>query len=143
MVELKYLKMEEVPFIPRLTNPLRIAAYAPLAGAPFSADVVVFRGNARQIMLLSEAARAVGVFEASTTMGRPACAMLPEAIARSSGIASVACIGNRVYTGLGDNELYLAIPGSKLIAVLDQLPTTLAANAELETYHRQRQRELA
>ena len=43
----------------------------------FDPDVVVFRGNARQIMLLSEAARAAGVFEEATTMGRPACAILP------------------------------------------------------------------
>ena len=143
MVELKYIKVEEVRSIPRLANPLKVAAYAPLGGAPFPADVVVFRGNVRQIMLLSEAARAAGAFEASTTMGRPACAMLPAAVASESGVASVGCIGNRVYTGLGDDELYLTIPGPKLAAVLEQLPTILTANAELEKFHQQRQRLLS
>jgi uncharacterized protein (DUF169 family) len=142
MVELKYIKMEEVPAIPRRTSPLQVAAYAPLGRATFPADVVVFRGNVRQIMVLSEAARAAGVFETSTTMGRPACAMVPAAIDSASGVASVGCIGNRVYTGLGDNELYLTIPGSWLAAVMDQLPTAINANDELEKFHRQRAREL-
>ena len=41
---------------------MQIAAYAPLADATFTPDVVVFRGNARQLMLLSEAARSAGIF---------------------------------------------------------------------------------
>jgi uncharacterized protein (DUF169 family) len=143
MVGLKYIKMEEVPAIPRRTTPLQVAAYAPLRQATFPADVVVFRGNVRQMMVLSEAARGAGVFETSATMGRPACAMLPAAMASSGGVASVGCIGNRVYTGLGDDELYLAIPGSQLTAVLAQLQTTIAANDELEKFHQQRMRELS
>ncbi len=71
MVELKYLKMEEVPAIPTRTTPMQIAAYAPLASATFVPDVVVFRGNARQIMLLSEAAREVGAFDAGSVIRPP------------------------------------------------------------------------
>ena len=113
MIELKYLKSEEVPAIPHRTAPLQVAAYAPLAQATFAPDVVIFRGNVRQIMLLSEAARAAGVFEAGAVMGRPACAMLPQALEARSGVASVGCIGNRVYTGLGDDEMYLTVPGTQ------------------------------
>ena len=104
---------------------------------------MVFRGNARQIMLLSEAARAAGAFEPATTMGRPACAMLPQALATAGSVASVGCIGNRVYTGLGDDELYLAVPGSAVEATLEQLDTILTANIELEKFHRQRAATLA
>jgi uncharacterized protein (DUF169 family) len=138
MIELKYLKSEEVPAIPHRTTPFRFAAYAPLQQANFEPDVVVFRGTARQIMLLSEAARAAGVFEAGSVMGRPACAMLPQAIASGGGIASVGCIGNRVYTGLGDDEMYLTVPGASVEAVLGHLRDTLHANAALEQFHRQR-----
>src|SRR6266851_4682869 len=46
MVELKYLKMEEMPAIPTRTTPMQIAAYAPLASATFTPDVVVFRERA-------------------------------------------------------------------------------------------------
>jgi uncharacterized protein (DUF169 family) len=100
--------------------------------------VVIFRGNVRQIMLLSEAAKAAGVFEAASVMGRPACAMIPQSMAASAGVASVGCIGNRVYTGLGDNEMYLTVPGLSLERVLAALEATLHANHELETFHRAR-----
>jgi uncharacterized protein (DUF169 family) len=138
MIELKYLKAEEISAIPHRAEPLMVAAYAPLASASFAPDVVVFRGNVRQIMLLSEAARAAGVFENGTVMGRPACAMLPQAIASSSGVASVGCIGNRVYTGLADGEMYLTVPGDAVVRLLGQLATIMSANLELEAFHRAR-----
>ena len=138
MVQLQYLRSEEVPQIPHRAQPLQIAAYAPLADAEFAADVVIFRGNVKQIMLLAEAARAAGAFEQGTTMGRPACAMIPHAIDAGAGVASVGCIGNRVYTGLGDDELYLAVPGPKVDDTLEQLDIIVNANVELEKFHRAR-----
>jgi len=143
MIELKYLKAEEVAAIPQLSRPLKIAAYAPLATATFTPDVVVFRGTVRQIMLLSEAARAAGAFDAGTVMGRPACAAIPQALSASSSIASVGCIGNRVYTGLGDDELYIAVPGSSVGRVLEELGVISTANRELEKFHRQRAAQLS
>jgi uncharacterized protein (DUF169 family) len=138
MIELKYLRSEEIPQLPHRTAPMRFAAYAPLAGASFPADVVIFRGNVRQIMLVSEAARAAGVFEAGAVMGRPACAMIPQALDAAAGVASVGCIGTRVYTGLGDDEMYMTVPGSAVERVLTELETTLAANTALEQFHQQR-----
>jgi uncharacterized protein (DUF169 family) len=143
MIQLQYLRSDEVPAIPHREAPMQVAAYAPLTQSAFEPDVVVFRGNARQIMLVSEAARAAGVFESAAAMGRPACAMLPQAIAAASGVASVGCIGNRVYTGLGDDELYFAVPGAAIGRVLDQLGVMQTANAALETFHRQRAAALA
>jgi uncharacterized protein (DUF169 family) len=102
-----------------------------------STDVVIFRGTPRQIMLLSEAARAAGIFDGST-MGRPACAMIPHASSTATGVASVGCIGNGVYTGLGDNELYFTVAGSRLDPFLEKLGSILAANTALETFHRRR-----
>jgi uncharacterized protein (DUF169 family) len=138
MIELKYLKADEIPSIPHREAPMQVVAYAPLAQASFAPDVVIFRGNARQIMLLSEAARGAGVFQTRTALGRPACSMIPESISAGSGLASVGCIGNRVYTELGDNELYFAVPGEKMSQVLDQLETIVKANTALEAFHRQR-----
>ena len=138
MIELKYLDSKEIPGIPHRIAPLQFAAYAPLAKASFSPDVVVFRGNVKQIMLLTEAARAAGLFEAAEVMGRPACAMLPRASGSSSSVASVSCIGNRVYTSLGDDELYLSVPGTHVADMLDKLTTVVNANVELEKFHRDR-----
>jgi len=138
MIQLQYLTSAEVPQIPRRTGPLRFVAYAPLEQAAFPADAVIFRGNARQIMLMTEAARAAGVFTDGTLMGRPACAAVPQALAASGGVASIGCIGNRVYTQLGDDELYLVLPGGALVETLEQLGAISAANSELERFHRAR-----
>ena len=71
-------------------------------------------------------------------MGRPACAMIPEAMRAARGTTSLGCIGNRVYTGLGDDELYFAIPGAKVEEVVRKLETIIEANRILEGYHRAR-----
>ena len=138
MVQLQYLRSEEVAGIPHRSAPMKIVAYAPLAQATFEPEAIIFRGNARQIMLVSEAARAAGIFESAAAMGRPACAMIPQTAASQSGVASVGCIGNRVYTELGDGEMYFAVPGLALPRVLEQLDLMLNANAALESFHRER-----
>ena len=71
-------------------------------------------GRARQIMLVAEAARAAGIAGDGAAMGRPACAMIPAVLGGPTGVTSLGCIGNRVYTGLGDDELYFTIPGPKI-----------------------------
>jgi uncharacterized protein (DUF169 family) len=50
----------------------------------------------------------------------------------------VGCIGNRVYTGLADEDLYLAVPAAVLGAMLEQLDIIVHANVELEKFHRDR-----
>ena len=139
MVQLQYVREEEIPRIPTRTSPFRTAVYAPLDKTPVDPEVVLVRGTARQIMLLSEAAGLAGVESAPGLMGRPTCAMLPVAAQNGQTAGSLGCIGNRVYTGLADDEFYFAIPGSELEAVVDKLQTILSANAELEKFHRSRQ----
>ena len=68
-------------------------------------------------------------------MGRPTCAVLPEALQSELTATSFGCIGNRVYTGLGEDEGYYAIPGSKVEAVVGRLATIAEANRQLETFH--------
>lgn len=138
MVGLSYLTMEDVSRIPRRRTPMRVAVYAPLALAPVPADVVLVRGHARQLMLLAEAAQAAGVAGTGATMGRPTCAVLPEAISSARTTASFGCVGNRVYTGADETEAYFAIPGAALDAVEQKLSTIVHANEELEKFHRGR-----
>jgi uncharacterized protein (DUF169 family) len=138
MVGLSYLKMEEVPQIPTRRTPLQVAVYAPLAAAPVPPDVVLVRGDARQLMLLAEAAQAAGVSGATAAMGRPTCAVLPEAINSERTAASFGCIGNRVYTGADDTDAYFAIPGAHLQAIEEKLHAIVRANTELEKFHRAR-----
>ena len=138
MVGLQYLKMEEIPLIPTRKTPMKVAVYAPLDAAPVAPDVVLVRGNARQLMLLTEAAAAAGVAGSGPAMGRPTCAVLPEAINSDSTAASFACVGNRVYTGAADTDAYFAIPGNRLAAVEAKLSIIVRANNELEKFHQAR-----
>jgi uncharacterized protein (DUF169 family) len=140
MIKLEYLQGDEVMSIPHRHEPLKIAVYAPLEDATFSPDVVIVRGNVRQLMLVSEAARSAGIFNGADILGRPACAMIAHATDTGNAVASFACIGNRVYTNLADDELYVTIPGKALVRVQERLDVILGANAQLEAYHRDRNR---
>jgi uncharacterized protein (DUF169 family) len=97
--------------------------------------VVMVRGQARQIMLLAEAAQAAGITAEGSVMGRPACALLPATLGTGRAHTSLGCIGNRVYTGLLDEELYYAVPGAKLADVVGKLEKIAAANRALEKFH--------
>ncbi len=138
MVQMQYIKMEEIPSIPRRQGPFGVALYAPLARAPFEPDVVLVRGTVKQLMLLAEAAQAAGVAGGGATMGRPTCAVLPEALQSGRTATSFGCIGNRVYTRLGDDEGYYAMPGAKVADVVSKLAVIVEANRQLEVFHRSR-----
>ncbi len=138
MVGLEYLTMEDVGKIPTRKTPLDVAVYAPLDATPVPPDVVLVRGNARQLMLLAEAAQAAGLAGAGPSMGRPTCAVVPEAINAACTSASFGCVGNRVYTGASDDEGYFAIPGAQLHALEEKLAVIVRANHELEKFHRDR-----
>lgn len=135
MVKLQYIRMEEVPAIPHRNGAFEIAVYAPLSESPCDPDVVIVRGNAKQTMLLTEASKAANIEHDTVAMGRPTCAMIPAAMQSDHGVSSLGCIGNRVYTGLADNELYFTIPGSKVAEVVDKLEAICNANRALETFH--------
>lgn len=138
MVGLQYLKMEEVPGIPKREQPLQVAVYAPLSRAEGVPDVVLLRGTPRQMMLLTEAAGARGLMAPFPIMGRPACAVIPATANSGKVSSSLGCIGNRVYTELPDGEFYMAVPGRALDDVIDALGAVVNANAELEKFHRSR-----
>jgi uncharacterized protein (DUF169 family) len=137
MVKLEYLDLAEVPKIPRRGG-FRFAVYGPVGALPVPPDVVLVRGTARQLMLLAEASQAAGVAGEGPAMGRPTCAVLPQALASGCTAASFGCVGNRVYTGAADHEAYFAIPGAALARVVERLAVVARANAELEKFHRAR-----
>lgn len=138
MAELRYLKPEEVAAIPRRRDSFRIAIYAPYDRMPCEPDVVLIRGSVKQMMLLAEAAQSVGASGGSPALGRPTCAVIPEATCSGRAVASFGCIGNRVYTGLEDSEGYYAVPGAVLPDVVERLAVMVEANRQLEKFHRDR-----
>jgi uncharacterized protein (DUF169 family) len=142
MTSLGYLKMEEVPGIPVVPQTPKAIIYAPLGDTPVDPDVVLFVTTPGRLMLLEEAALRAGVASKLPLLARPTCMAIPAAMLHGM-VTSAGCIGNRVYTNIGDQELYAAVPGHALELVAQELETTATANSTLEQYHRERQRELS
>ena len=142
MTGLGYLKMDEVPGIARLPKSPGAIVYAPLGDTPVDPDVVLFIGPPGRLVLLQEAAVRAGVATNVPFLGRPTCMALPAALTAGT-VASTGCIGNRVYTGAGDDELYVAVRGRDVARVADETETIAKANVALADYHRERRATLA
>jgi uncharacterized protein (DUF169 family) len=141
MINIGYLKMEEVPGIPRLLNTPAVAVYAPLSQTPIRPDAVLVAGTPANLMLLHEAATRA-TKNVLPLLGRPTCMAIPAAL--SGGVASsLGCIGNRVYTSIADDQFYTVISESDLDEVVDELDTIKSANAQLAEYHRGRRASIA
>jgi uncharacterized protein (DUF169 family) len=142
MFELGYVKPEEVPQIPRLSKAPAAIVYAPLGGAPVEPDAVLFACKPYAAMLLNEATNRAGVASGAPALGRPTCMALPASL-QHGAILSLGCMGNRVYTGLGEDEMYFVLRGNDLSAVADALDTVTSANAALNEYASGRRQQLA
>jgi uncharacterized protein (DUF169 family) len=138
MVGLSYLRPEEVPSIPRREEPFGVVLYGPWPGAPFEPEVILVRADARRTMLLGEAALRAGLGHDAGLMLRPTCAILPATLRGGRAATSLGCIGNRVYTGLGDGEMYFAIPGRRAADLVRALEEIVAANRALAEFHESR-----
>lgn len=142
MFDLGYVKPEEVPQIPRLAKAPAAIVYAPLGESPVAPDVVLFACKPAAAMLLNEAAGRAGVGSGIPALGRPTCMALPATLQHGS-ILSLGCMGNRVYTGLGEDEMYLVLRGKDLAVVADALGVISSANAALNEYASGRRSQLA
>ncbi len=137
MSDIGYLRMAEVPNVPRLPKTPTATVYAPLGSTPLDPDAVIVTGTPGGLMLLHEAAARAGV-PFTSLLGRPTCMAIPAALA--SGLASsLGCVGNRIYTGLADEEFYSVIRADKLAELAQEISTITAANVVLTQYHRERQ----
>jgi uncharacterized protein (DUF169 family) len=142
MVSLGYLKMDEVPGIPRLPQTPQNIVFAPLGDTPVDPDVVLFVAAANKLMLLEEAAIRAGSWSKLPLLARPTCMAIPAAMAHGM-VSSAGCIGNRVYTTIGDDTMYAAVPGRALDQIARELETVASANLALAQYHQERQQRLS
>jgi uncharacterized protein (DUF169 family) len=141
MAGLGYVTMEEVPQIPRWPTTPAAVVYARLGDTPLAPDVVIFACRPSAAMYLTEAARAAGAASALPPLPRPTCMALPAAAAQGATM-SLGCIGNRVYTGVADDAIYLMVRGADVARVAGALDTIAHANAQLAAFHRGRRPDL-
>ncbi len=142
MTGIGYIRKEELAGIPTLPKTPAAIVYAPLGDTPVSPDVVLFAGRPGKLMLLHEAALRAGALAPSPVMGRPTCMSIPATMSGNGMALSLGCIGNRVYTSVGEDELFVVIPAKDLPHVTDALDTVASANAQLAAYHKDRRANL-
>jgi len=132
-----YLQSEEIPLIPALPKKPQFVAYGPVDEVPFRRDVVVVAAKPAAAMLIYEAAVRCGATSMKmSALGRPGCAVLPMSLQSGLTALSFGCKGNRTFTGLPDEEIYLSVPGAKWDSVVEALQTVEAANQTMGTHYR-------
>lgn len=142
MSSIGYVRMEEIPGVFQLPVGPKVVVYAPLAETPVAPSVVLVSGKPSRVMMLAEAANRAGAMSSLPLLGRPTCMALPAALAQGA-VTSAGCIGNRVYTDIGEEELYVVLRGTDLERVTNEISTIQSANEILTTYHRDRRQALS
>ena len=136
MVETRYLDPAEVPGIPTLDKEPAVVAYAPAASDLLKADVVLVAVTPAQSTLLFEAALKAGLTRGSAdATSRPSCAILPAAAKTELIALSFGCRGNRTFTTIRDDEMYLAVPGSRWDDLCDRLIEVQRSNLTMGNYY--------
>jgi uncharacterized protein (DUF169 family) len=142
MSDIGYLRAEEIPGVFQLPVGPKAVVYAPLGETPVAPSVVLAAGKPGRIMMLNEAANRAQALSSLPLLGRPTCMALPAALAQGA-VTSTGCIGNRVYTDIPEDELYVVLRGADLDRIADEMPTIQSANQTLTDYHKDRRQALS
>ena len=140
--DLGYVRAEDIPGIPVLASKPKHVVYGPLAQTPVAPDVVLLFVRADQTLILSEASQQLegGLPPA---MGRPACAIIPQARNTGRSALSLGCCGARAYLDvLSDDIALYAIPGATIGAFAERIAALANANAILTKFHQIRRRDV-
>ncbi len=142
MGEIGYVRMEEIPGVFHMDKAPAAIAYGPLGEFPLAPSVVLASGRPGRVMMLQEAALRAGAMSTLPLLGRPTCMAIPAALSNGS-VTSSGCIGNRVYTDIGEDELYVTLRGADLERIAGEIDTIESANRTLTNYHQERRSALS
>lgn len=141
MSEIGYIRMEEIPGVFHMAEAPQAILYAPLGDTPVAPSVVLVSGKPGRVMMLSEAANRAGASSNLPLLGRPTCMAIPASLSNGA-VMSSGCIGNRVYTDIAEDELYVVLRGSDLERIGAEIDTIQSANQTLTQYHQDRKARL-
>jgi uncharacterized protein (DUF169 family) len=128
LCETGWVTTEAVAKIAVVREASKYVVYGPLRDVPVEPSVVLLRLNGKQQMLLHDAWPSLR-FE-----GKPQCHIIP--IAKESGeiAMSVGCMLSRVRTGMSNNEVTCAIPGSRVSELVERLRAARVADNAVAAY---------
>jgi len=144
LVTNEYLRMEEVPGIPVLPKTPAFICYGPVETAAFPYQLVLIAAMPASAMLIYEAALRSGAGKAvAGALGRPACAVLPMTQNSGQTSLSLGCMGNRTFTALPADEMYVCIPGQHWQGLLSKISEISKANCDMQQFYRERVAQFA
>ena len=139
---LTYVREEDIAAIPVLASKPQYVVYGPLDRIPVEPDVVLLFVRANQTLILSEASQQIegGLPPA---MGRPACAVIPQALNTGRSALSLGCCGARAYLDvLTDDVALYALAGATLSAFTERIAALSNANGILTKFHQIRRKDI-
>jgi uncharacterized protein (DUF169 family) len=101
--------------------------YGPLAQATSDPDLVLIRVSPRQMMEINDAVEV-------DWSGKPQCQILPKAAEQGVIAVSMGCALSRARTGMGDDELTVAVPGHRVAELVAALQPVTTADAAVVGY---------
>jgi uncharacterized protein (DUF169 family) len=142
MAGMEYVREEDVERIPVMKRQARHVVYAPLAETPLAPDAVLLFADARQALVLTEAIQQVEP-AVPPALGRPACAVVPQAINTGRAALSLGCCGARAYVDVFRDDVGLwALPGPTIDQYAARVAVLAKANDTLGRFHRQRRADV-
>ena len=143
MADLDYVRPEEVAGIPVLARAAGAVVYGPLAETPIDPGAVLLFADSAQGLIVAEAAGQVDG-QVAPALGRPACAVVPQAINSGRAALSLGCCGARAYLdALPESVALWALPGANLAAYVERIEALAAANRTLTAFHARRRADVA
>jgi uncharacterized protein (DUF169 family) len=123
LLDVGWVTMEAFSGVAALSRRPKGVRYGPLTAAIGVPDVVLLRVTPRQMMEIGDAVEI-------DWSGKPQCQILPRAANDGVIAASMGCALSRARTGMGDDELTVAVPGHRVAELVAALrPVTTADNA--------------
>jgi uncharacterized protein (DUF169 family) len=129
LLDVGWVTMEAFAGVAALSRRPQAISYGPLGEASEDPDVVLLRLNPRQMMELGDAVPV-------EFSGKPQCQILPRAADSGTISASMGCALSRARTGMGDDELTVAIPGHRVAEVVAALEPVTRADEAVVGYAR-------
>lgn len=127
LLDVGWVTMEAFAGVEALDKRPSGVRYGPLSEAKSEPDVVLLRVVPKQMMAINDAV-------AIEWSGKPQCQILPRAANKGVIAASMGCALSRVRTGMGDDELTIAVPGARAAELVEALRPVRASDTAVVGY---------
>lgn len=142
LAQMEYVRPQDVADIPVLSSRAKYVVYAPLGETALPPDAALVFAESRQGLVITEAVQQVdgGIPPA---LGRPACAVIPQAVNTGRAALSLGCCGARAYLSTMTDDIALwAFPGSRIGEYAERIAVLGKANDVLREFHRLRMEDV-